>query len=154
MVFVTFRRILTPKPSQTIQILKILASPSQILANPSKYTKTLVVLSQNNNGMPKVQKCCGHHALCELVEEGIVGALQGTGLSRIDRLSSALLDIQKSSKGWFDGPEIRQSICLIVRTIKLTLSSTTSTQAVLCILHHTYRGAPHKFFTSTKPNVL
>ena len=46
--------ILTAKPSKTIQILKILASPSQILANPSKYTKTLVVLSQNNNGRPKV----------------------------------------------------------------------------------------------------
>ena len=54
MVFVTFRLILTQKPSKTIQILKILASPSQILANPSKCTKTVVVLSQNNHGRPKV----------------------------------------------------------------------------------------------------
>ena len=47
------------------------------------------------------------------------------------RLSDALLGVQKSSEGLLDGSEVRQSICLIVRPIKLTLSLTTSTQAVL-----------------------
>ena len=43
-------------------------------------------------------------------------------------------------KGLLDGPETRQSICLIVRPIKLTLSLTTSTQAVLCILSYISTG--------------
>ena len=37
--------------------------------------------------------------------------------------------------------EIRQGICLIVGPIKLTLSLTTSTQAVLCISFPIYTGA-------------
>ena len=55
-------------------------------------------------------------------------------LKRQFRLSDALRDVQKSGKGLFDDPEIRQSIFLIVRPIKLTLSWTTSSQAVVCIL--------------------
>ena len=51
------------------------------------------------------------------------------------------IEFQKLSKGLLDGPEIRQSICLIVRPIKLTLSLTTPTQSVQCILSHMYMGA-------------
>ena len=50
-------------------------------------------------------------------------------------------DNQVWRKAFLDAPEIRQSICLIVRTIKLTLSLTTSTQAVLCSLYYTFRAA-------------
>ena len=56
------------------------------------------------------------------------------------RLLAALPDVKTSGKGLPDGPELRQSICLIARPIKVTLSLTTSTQAVLCILPYLYEG--------------
>ena len=61
------------------------------------------------------------------------------------RLLAALPEVGKkeitSGKCLPEVPEIRQSICLIVRPIKVTLSLTTSTQSVQCILSYIYRGA-------------
>ena len=57
----------------------------------------------------------------------------GPTFGQTQALLDDLLDVQKSSKGLLDGPEIKHSIYLIVRPMKLTLSLTTTTQAVLCI---------------------
>ena len=66
------------------------------------------------------------------------------------RLLDALLDIQKSSKGLLDGPEIRESICMIVRPIKLALSLTRSNKQCYVFYSISMQGREVLFWYDVK----